>query len=94
MGGGGVTGSAQGQGCYYGRLRRPGQNCTGLQQRGGGSGWLGGGKRSFFEDFQIICVEEGLLEGCGGIQTIWLGAKTRLGGNNGYGRVSKYIYLN
>ena len=48
-----MKGSAQGQGCCYGRLRRPGRNCTGLQQRGGGSGWLGGGKRSFLEDFQI-----------------------------------------
>ena len=24
----------------------------GLQQRGGGSGWLGGGKRSLLEDFR------------------------------------------
>ena len=59
----------------------------GCSRGGGGSGWLGGGKRSFLEDFQIICVEEGLLEGCGGIQTIWLGDTTRLGGNNGCGRV-------
>ena len=69
------------------QLRRPGQNCTVLQQRGARSVWLGGGKRSILEDFQITCVEEGLLEGCGGIHMIWLGAKTRLGGNNGCGRV-------
>ena len=32
-------------------------------------------------------LDTNFCEGCGGIQTIWMGAKMRLGGNNGCGRV-------
>ena len=87
MGGGGVKDSAQGKGCYYGRLRKPGRNCIGATAEGGRIWLVGRWKEVVFGRFPDNLFRRRSSRGVWGIQTIWMGAKMRLGGNNGCGRV-------